>query len=91
MRKSTIPEWAIARKRPSKVDPKDDLVQDMQFISYLVVFGTSAEYTDLTPSERTATDRLLVAGMHLDFPCFGHVARASSGYAFIPEVWTPTV
>ncbi|MGA2664270.1 MAG: hypothetical protein ABSF83_04935 [Nitrososphaerales archaeon] len=63
MRKSTIPEWAIARKRPSKVDPKDDLVQDMQFISYLVVFGTSAEYTDLTPSERTATDRLLRMGV----------------------------
>jgi len=41
--------------------------------------------------DMTATDRLMVAGMHLDFPGFGHVARAGDGYAFIPEVWTPTV
>ncbi len=34
---------------------------------------------------------LRVAGMHLDFPCFGHVARAGSGYNFIPEVWQPAV
>jgi hypothetical protein len=41
--------------------------------------------------EMTAAERLMVAGMHLDFPGFGHVARAGSGYAFIPDVWTPTV
>jgi glyoxylase-like metal-dependent hydrolase (beta-lactamase superfamily II) len=41
--------------------------------------------------DMTATDRLQVAGMHLDFPCFGHVARAAEGYAFIPNVWTPAV
>ena len=41
--------------------------------------------------DMTATDRTMVAGMHLDFPCFGHVARASEGYAFVPEVWTPSV
>jgi glyoxylase-like metal-dependent hydrolase (beta-lactamase superfamily II) len=39
--------------------------------------------------DMAATDRLAVAGMHLDFPCFGHVARASEGYAFVPEVWAP--
>ena len=39
--------------------------------------------------DMAATDRLLVAGMHLDFPTFGHVSRAGEGYAFIPEVWTP--
>jgi glyoxylase-like metal-dependent hydrolase (beta-lactamase superfamily II) len=39
--------------------------------------------------DMSATDRLEVAGMHLDFPCFGHVAKASEGYAFIPNVWTP--
>ena len=39
--------------------------------------------------DMAATDRLLVAGMHLDFPAFGHLARAGDGYAFIPEVWTP--
>jgi glyoxylase-like metal-dependent hydrolase (beta-lactamase superfamily II) len=41
--------------------------------------------------DMAATDRVTVAGMHLDFPCFGHVARASEGYAFVPDVWTPTV
>ena len=39
--------------------------------------------------DMAATDRLLVAGMHLDFPTFGHVSRAGEGYTFIPEVWTP--
>jgi len=37
-----------------------------------------------------ATDRLTVAGMHLDFPTFGHVSRAGGGYAFEPVVWAPT-
>ena len=41
--------------------------------------------------DMAATDRLLVAGMHLDFPCFGHVIRATEGYAFIADVWTPTL
>lgn len=35
----------------------------MQFISYLVVFGSSVEYAGLTPSERTTTDRLLRMGV----------------------------
>ena len=30
-----------------------------------------------------------IAGMHLDFPAFGHVAVAGDGYAFIPETWSP--
>jgi hypothetical protein len=38
-----------------------------------------------------ATDRLLVAGMHLDFPSFGHVVRAGGAYAFVPVVWRPEV
>ena len=40
--------------------------------------------------DMVATDRLLLAGMHLDFPTFGHVRRAGTGYAFEPAVWTPT-
>jgi hypothetical protein len=28
--------------------------------------------------------------MHLDFPTFGHVRRAGTGYAFEPLVWAPT-
>ena len=39
--------------------------------------------------DMVATERMMVAGMHLDFPCFGHVARASEGYSFVPDVWTP--
>lgn len=38
----------------------------------------------------TASEKLLVAGMHLDFPTFGHVARHGSGYWFEPTVWAPT-
>lgn len=39
--------------------------------------------------DMAAADRLLVAGMHLDFPTFGHVARNGAGYAFVPAVWRP--
>jgi glyoxylase-like metal-dependent hydrolase (beta-lactamase superfamily II) len=55
------------------------------------VDGAAAIETRKRIMDMSATDRLMVAGMHLDFPCFGHVARASGGYAFIPDVWTPTV
>lgn len=34
-----------------------------------------------------ATDRLLVAGMHLHYPGYGHVARDGDGYRFVPEPW----
>jgi len=37
----------------------------------------------------TGTDRLRIAGMHLDFPAFGHVARRGDGYAFVPDTWLP--
>ena len=49
MRKSTIPEWAIARERIQKEDSADEVVRDMQFMSYLVVFGSSVEYKDRRP------------------------------------------
>jgi len=51
--------------------------------------GAQAIATRLRLMDMAATDRLLVAGMHLDFPAFGHVARAGESYAFIPEVWMP--
>jgi glyoxylase-like metal-dependent hydrolase (beta-lactamase superfamily II) len=34
-----------------------------------------------------ATDRVLVAGMHLDFPGIGHVVRRQEGYGFEPLAW----
>jgi glyoxylase-like metal-dependent hydrolase (beta-lactamase superfamily II) len=36
-----------------------------------------------------ADERLLVAGMHLDFPAFGHVVRNGKGFGFVPELWLP--
>ncbi len=63
MRKSTIPEWAIAKPRPQRADSGDELVREMQIISYLVVFGSSVEYSSLTPPERATTDRLLRMGV----------------------------
>jgi len=37
--------------------------------------------------DMTATDKLLIAGSHLPFPGLGHVAKASSGYAYVPVEW----
>jgi glyoxylase-like metal-dependent hydrolase (beta-lactamase superfamily II) len=52
--------------------------------------GDLAGATRARALDLVATDRLLLAGMHLDFPTFGHVRRAGSGYAFEPLVWSPT-
>lgn len=39
--------------------------------------------------DMAAKERLPVAGVHLDFPCFGRVeARSKGGFAYVPEVWT---
>jgi glyoxylase-like metal-dependent hydrolase (beta-lactamase superfamily II) len=38
--------------------------------------------------DRVAADRMMVAGMHLDFPGFGYVGRARDGaYTFVPSPW----
>jgi glyoxylase-like metal-dependent hydrolase (beta-lactamase superfamily II) len=37
--------------------------------------------------ERASGDGMLVAGMHLPFPGFGHVAREGKGYRFVPAEW----
>lgn len=37
--------------------------------------------------DMVAADRLRVAGVHHDFPAFGHVEKRGQSYAFIPEVW----
>jgi glyoxylase-like metal-dependent hydrolase (beta-lactamase superfamily II) len=57
-----------------------------------LVFDTDVEQARASRArafDMAATDRLRVAGMHHDFPTFGHVVRAGSAYAFIPEVWSP--
>ncbi len=38
--------------------------------------------------DMAASERLLVTGMHLHFPGFGHIARNAQGsYQFVPEAW----
>lgn len=37
--------------------------------------------------DMTATDRQLVAGMHLHFPAFSYVVRDGNGYRLLPESW----
>lgn len=41
--------------------------------------------------DMAASERMLVAGMHLHFPTFHHVARVGQGYALVPEMWSPVV
>ena len=36
------------------------------------------------------SERLLVTGMHMHFPGFGHLARRGSTYEYVPEVWRQT-
>ena len=37
--------------------------------------------------DMAAQERLLVTGMHLHFPGFGHVSKSGSSYQFVPEPW----
>jgi glyoxylase-like metal-dependent hydrolase (beta-lactamase superfamily II) len=37
--------------------------------------------------DMAASERLLVAGMHLHFPGFGRMAKRGDGYALVPEAW----
>ena len=43
-----------------------------------------AERTRRSVLERATSERLKIAGMHMPWPCFGHVEREGSGYRFIP-------
>lgn len=38
-----------------------------------------------------AGEKLRVAGVHLDFPTFGHVVPNGAAYRFLPEAWRPRV
>jgi glyoxylase-like metal-dependent hydrolase (beta-lactamase superfamily II) len=51
--------------------------------------GAMAAETRTRAMDMAATDGLRVAGMHLDFPAFAHVARAGDGFVAVPEVWMP--
>ena len=41
--------------------------------------------------DRVAADGVLIAGMHLHFPAFSHLARRGDAYALYPEAWVHTL
>ena len=55
-----------------------------------MVFDTDPEQAAVTRRrtfDMVATDKLLVAGMHIHFPGFAHVVRQGDGYRMLPEPW----
>ena len=49
------------------------------------VDGDLARISRQTAFARAAVEHLLVAGMHMDFPCFGHVLRDGEAYRWLAE------
>jgi glyoxylase-like metal-dependent hydrolase (beta-lactamase superfamily II) len=49
-----------------------------------------AEATRRRMFDMVATDRLLIAGMHVHFPGIARLARRGEGYALVPEPWVQT-
>ncbi len=51
-----------------------------------------ATATRLRTMDMAAADRVLIAGMHLDFPAFGHVqvGTETRSYRFVPLPWQAT-
>lgn len=47
-----------------------------------------AEATRRRIFDQVATDRLAIAGMHLHFPAFAHLARDGEGYRLVPDAWS---
>ena len=52
--------------------------------------GEQAKAQRLRLFDKVATDKILIAGSHLDFPALAHLERAGPAYAFVPEVWRGT-
>jgi glyoxylase-like metal-dependent hydrolase (beta-lactamase superfamily II) len=48
---------------------------------------TQAAATRRRVLEMAASERLLVAGMHLHFPGFAHIVHNAGSYALVPEAW----
>jgi len=51
------------------------------------VDGDAAVRTRRRMLDEAATDRLLVAGMHTEFPGLANVIREGAGYRIVPELW----
>lgn len=41
--------------------------------------------------DQVASDGVMIAGMHLDFPGIGHISRTKEGYDYHPAFWSPTL
>lgn len=41
--------------------------------------------------DMAASERLLIAGMHLHFPGFSHLARRGQDYVLLPDAWAHTI
>lgn len=54
------------------------------------VDGDLAHISRQTMFARAAKERLLIAGMHMDFPCFGHVTVDGEAYRWIAEPYRHT-
>jgi glyoxylase-like metal-dependent hydrolase (beta-lactamase superfamily II) len=52
------------------------------------VDGATAAATRKRIFDQAATERSLIAGMHLDFPALGYVRRDGAGFAWVPEQWS---
>ncbi|TGD92394.1 MBL fold metallo-hydrolase [Methylobacterium nonmethylotrophicum] len=52
------------------------------------VDGAMAAATRKRILDQVASDRSLVAGMHLEFPALGSVRRDGAGFAWVPEQWS---
>ena len=50
------------------------------------VDGEAARDTRLRLFDQVATDRLLITGMHLEFPVFGHLIRDANRFRYEPEL-----
>lgn len=61
--------------------------QALQFANPAITIGfdsdpAAAKATRAKIFDEVSSDKVLVAGAHLDFPGFGHVSKAGGGYAF---------
>ena len=48
---------------------------------------TQATATRKAILDRASSDKMLVAGMHLDFPGFGHVSKEGAGFRYVSAFW----
>jgi glyoxylase-like metal-dependent hydrolase (beta-lactamase superfamily II) len=53
--------------------------------------GAAAVETRKKLLDRAVADRMLVQGYHFPFPGVGRIARAGSGYDFVPSMWKTTL